>query len=69
MGTQLVDRSITYPKGIVEDVQVKVEKFIFHVEFMIMDMDVGKDVPLLLGRPFLVTLEAMIDVHEGELTL
>ncbi|XP_073120556.1 uncharacterized protein [Henckelia pumila] len=66
---QLADRSITYPRGIVEDVLVKVNKFIFPADFVILDMDKDEETPLIFGRPFLATARALIDVHKGELTL
>ncbi|XP_073307153.1 uncharacterized protein [Primulina huaijiensis] len=66
---QLADRSLTYPRGIVEDVLVKVEKFIFPIDFVILDMEEDRDTPLIFGRPFLATGRALIDVHKGELTL
>ncbi|XP_073129389.1 uncharacterized protein [Henckelia pumila] len=66
---QLADRSITYPRGIVEDVLVKVDKFIFPADFVILDMDEDEETPLIFGRPFLATARALIDVHKGELTL
>ncbi|XP_073121896.1 uncharacterized protein [Henckelia pumila] len=62
---QLEDRSITYPRGIVEDILVKVDKFIFPAEFVILDMDEDKETPLIFGRPFLATARALIDVHKG----
>ena len=52
---QLADRSITYPKGILEDVLVNVDKFIFPVDFIVLDMEKDPEVPLILGRPFLAT--------------
>ncbi|XP_075481126.1 uncharacterized protein LOC142521835 [Primulina tabacum] len=66
---QLADRSLTYPRGIVEDVLVKVDKFIFPADFVILDMEEDHDAPLIFGRPFLATGRALIDVHKGELTL
>ncbi|XP_057793100.1 uncharacterized protein LOC131009706 [Salvia miltiorrhiza] len=66
---QMADRSISYPKGIVEDVLVRVEKFIFPVDFVVLDMVEDKDVPLILRRPFLATGRSLIDVAKGELTL
>ena len=59
---QLVDRSITYPRGIVEDVLVKVDKFIFPIDFIVLDMEEDHEVSFILGRPFLATGKAMIDV-------
>ncbi|XP_022869436.1 uncharacterized protein LOC111388857 [Olea europaea var. sylvestris] len=54
---QLVDRSITYPKGIIEDVLVKIDKFIFPVDFVVLDMEEDEKVPLILSQPFLVLEE------------
>ncbi|XP_073153645.1 uncharacterized protein [Henckelia pumila] len=64
--SQLVDRYLTYPSGIVEDVLVKVDKFIFPADFVVLDMEEDQNVPLILGRPFLETGRALIDVQEGE---
>ncbi|XP_022847521.1 uncharacterized protein LOC111370040 [Olea europaea var. sylvestris] len=66
---QLVDRSLTHPRGIIEDVLVKVDKLIFPADFLILDMEEDKDVPIILGRPFLATTRALIDVQQGQLTL
>jgi hypothetical protein len=66
---QLADRSIAYPYGVVEDVLIKVDKFYFPVDFVVLDMDEDEKVPLILGRPFLATGGALIDVRGGKLTL
>ena len=66
---QMADRSFTYPRGIIEDVLVKVDKFIFPVDFVDLDMEEDREVPLILGRPFLATGQALIDVNNGSLTL
>ena len=66
---QMADRSMAQPEGVLEDVLVKVGKFIFPVDFVIMKMKEDTQVPLLLGRPFLATGAALIDVQKGELTL
>ena len=66
---QMADRSMAQPEGVLEDVLVKVGKFIFSVDFVIMKMEEDTQVPLLLGRPFLATEAALIDVQKGELTL
>ena len=66
---QMADRSMAQPEGILEDVLVKVGKFIFPVDFVVMQMEEDTQVPLLLGRPFLATEAALIDVQKGELTL
>ena len=66
---QLADRSIAYPRRVLEDVLVKVDKFIFPVDFVILDMEEDQQVPLILGRPFLAMARALIDVHKGNLIL
>ena len=66
---QMADKSMAQPKGVLEDVLVKVGKFIFLMDFVIMKMEEDTQVPLLLGRPFLAIGVALIDVQKGELTL
>ena len=66
---QMDGRSMAQPEGVLEDVLVKVGKFIFPVDFVIMKMEEDTQVPLLLGRPFLTTGAALIVVQKGELTL
>ena len=66
---QLADRSLKHPRGIIEDVLVKVDKFIFPADFIVLDMEEDKEIPIILGRPFLATGRAMIDVQRGELKL
>ncbi|XP_024979044.1 uncharacterized protein LOC112516258 [Cynara cardunculus var. scolymus] len=66
---QLANRSIAYPKGKIEDVLVQVDKFIFPVDFIILDFEADKDIPIILGRPFLATSGTLIDVQKGELTM
>ncbi|XP_062089761.1 uncharacterized protein LOC133796307 [Humulus lupulus] len=66
---QLVDRSLTHPKGIIEDILVKVDKFNFLADFIVLDMEEDEDVPIILGRPFLATGQALIDVQKGDLRL
>ena len=56
-------------EGILKDVLIKVGKFSFLVDFIVIDIEEDKQVPLLLGRPFLATGVALIDVKKGELTL
>ncbi|GJS51118.1 reverse transcriptase domain-containing protein [Tanacetum coccineum] len=69
MTLKLADRSITKPIGITEDVYLKVGKFKFPTDFVVVDFDADPRVPLLLGRSFLKIRRALIDVYEGELTL
>nr|GEY47727.1 hypothetical protein [Tanacetum cinerariifolium] len=63
------DRSITHPKGVAEDVFVKVGKFHFPTSFVVVDFEVNPRVPLILGRSFLRTGCALIDVYGEEITL
>ena len=63
------DINVAQLEGILEDVLIKVGKFIFHVDFVVIDMEEDKQVPLLLARPFLATGVALIDFKKGELTL
>ncbi|XP_050222514.1 uncharacterized protein LOC126672604 [Mercurialis annua] len=69
MVLQLADHSLKRPYGIVEDVLVKVDKFIFPVDFVILDYAVDKECPIILGRTFMNTGRALIDVHGGKLSL
>ncbi|GJU09129.1 reverse transcriptase domain-containing protein [Tanacetum coccineum] len=69
MSLELADRSITYPKGLAEDVYVKVGKFHFLADFIVVDFEADPRVPLILGRSFLKTGRTLIDVYEGEITL
>ncbi|GJS18079.1 reverse transcriptase domain-containing protein [Tanacetum coccineum] len=69
MTLELADRSITQPIGIAEDVYVKVGKFYFPADFVVFDFDADPRVPLILGRSFLKTGCALIDVYKRELTL
>jgi hypothetical protein len=69
MTLTLADRSVTYPYGVLEDVPVKVNDLLFPVDFVIMDIKEDSEVPLLLGRPFLATGRALIDLELGEIKL
>ncbi|GKF23021.1 reverse transcriptase domain-containing protein, partial [Tanacetum coccineum] len=69
MTLELADRSITYPKGLAEEVYVKVGKFHFPANFVVVDFEADPRVPLILGRSFLKTGRTLIDVYEGEITL
>nr|GEV37072.1 DNA-directed DNA polymerase [Tanacetum cinerariifolium] len=65
----LADRSITRPKGVADDVFVKVGKFYFPTDFIVVDFEADPRVPLILGRSFLRTGRALIDVYGEETTL
>ncbi|XP_070023436.1 uncharacterized protein LOC142174672 [Nicotiana tabacum] len=64
---QFADQSTKKPKGIIENVLVRVDKFVFPVDFIVLEMKECPDEPIILGRPFLVTGRAIIDVHQGQL--
>ena len=66
---QMADRTMAKPEGVIEDVLVKVRKFVFPIDFIILDIEEDSQVPLLLGRPFLATGAALIDMQKGVLTL
>ncbi|XP_019450650.1 PREDICTED: uncharacterized protein LOC109352921 [Lupinus angustifolius] len=67
MSLQLADRSIKYPEGVVEDVLVKVEKFLIPVDFVVIDITEDTEIPLILGRPFMRTSKKGIDMENGKL--
>ncbi|GKE23095.1 zf-CCHC domain-containing protein, partial [Tanacetum coccineum] len=69
MSIQLADRSIKYPIGVCENLLLKVNKFIFPVDFLVLEMDKDELVLIILGRPFLAIARAVIDVREGNLSL
>ena len=69
MPLQMEDRSMAQPEGILQNVLVKVGKFIFSIDFVLIYIEKDKQIPLLLGRPFLATGAALIDVKKGEFTL
>ncbi|XP_050207849.1 uncharacterized protein LOC126657231 [Mercurialis annua] len=69
MMLQLADHSIKKPYGIIEDVLVKANKFIFPVYFVVLDYEIDRECPVILGRPFMNAWRALIDVHEGKLSL
>nr|GEY69591.1 reverse transcriptase domain-containing protein [Tanacetum cinerariifolium] len=69
MVLELADRTISKPTGVAENVFVKVGKFYFPADFIILDFVADPRVPLIVGRPFLSTAHALIDVYEGKITL
>ncbi|XP_024023163.1 uncharacterized protein LOC112092116 [Morus notabilis] len=66
---QLADRSLAHPEGKIENFLVKVDKFIFPIDFIILDYEADMEVPIILGRPFLAIGRTLIDVQKGELTM
>nr|GEZ46012.1 reverse transcriptase domain-containing protein [Tanacetum cinerariifolium] len=69
MTLELADRSITRPKGVAEDVFIKARKFHFLTDFVVVDFEADPRVPLILGRSFLRTGRALLDVYGEEITL
>ncbi|GKD50905.1 DNA-directed DNA polymerase [Tanacetum coccineum] len=69
MSLELADRSIQYPQGIAEDVLIKIDKFFLLIDFVILDMREDSRIPIILGRPFIATARAMIDVFNKKITL
>ncbi|XP_066166973.1 uncharacterized protein [Oryza sativa Japonica Group] len=67
MRLQLADSSVRYPAGIAEDMPAKIRDFFIPVDFVVLDMDTGKETPLILGCPFLSTIGTNIDVGTGSI--
>ena len=65
----MADRSVSRPLGILEDVPVRVGKFFIPVDFVVLDIPEDTHIPILLGRPFLHTAGALIDVGKKTLTI
>ncbi|MCI22137.1 hypothetical protein A2U01_0043313, partial [Trifolium medium] len=63
----LADQSILRPSAIIKDVLVKIKDMIFPVDFVIIDIEEDADIPIILGRPFLATSRAVIDMDKEEL--
>ncbi|XP_057985287.1 uncharacterized protein LOC131170238 [Hevea brasiliensis] len=66
---QLADRSIKYPIGILENIPIKVGKFFIPIDFVVLKMEEDVQIPIILGKPFLATAGAIIDVKNGRLSL
>ncbi|KAJ0985421.1 hypothetical protein J5N97_003777 [Dioscorea zingiberensis] len=69
MTIQLADRSVKRPKGLAEDVLIKINEFVFPADFVLFDVNDNVDVPIILGRPFLATAQALEDHAQGKLAL
>ena len=61
---QLADRSLKHPRGVIEDVLVKVNEFIFPADFIVLDMEEDGEIPIILGRLFLAIGRSMIEVQQ-----
>ncbi|XP_076929369.1 uncharacterized protein LOC143593701 [Bidens hawaiensis] len=68
MSLSLDDRSVKYPRGIIENLLVKVDNLVFPVDFVVLDMEANERVPIILGRPFLRNARALVDVFDGKIT-
>ncbi|KAL4323802.1 hypothetical protein GQ457_11G023210 [Hibiscus cannabinus] len=66
---QLADQSYVHPEGKIEDILVRVDKFIFPADFIVLDCEADEHAPIILGRPFLATGRMLIDYEKGELTI
>ncbi|XP_058784157.1 uncharacterized protein LOC131658924 [Vicia villosa] len=69
MTHQFADQSVKRPYGVVEDMLVKIDKFVFPVDFVILEMPEDEEIPIILGRPFLEIERCLIDIEEGTMTL
>ncbi|GKA52378.1 putative ribonuclease H-like domain-containing protein [Tanacetum coccineum] len=69
LNVELVDETVRHPKGIAKNVLLGIGKFVFPVEFIILDMPEDVNVSLILGRPFLSTAHAKVDVFKRNITL
>ncbi|XP_050893878.1 uncharacterized protein LOC127100667 [Lathyrus oleraceus] len=68
MSLQLADRCVKYPVRILEDIPVRIRQLYIPTDFVVMDIKKDDEIPILLGRPFLSTAGAIIDVKRGKLT-
>nr|KAJ0197883.1 hypothetical protein LSAT_V11C700377510 [Lactuca sativa] len=66
---QLADRSVVYPEGKIEHIVIKIDNLFVPADFTILDYEADDDCGIILGRPFLATAGALIDVKKGEITL
>lgn len=69
MVIHFANKTMTFPIGICEDLLVKVDQFVFPANFIVLDMEEDEQVPIILGRPFLSTARALVDIKESNLTL
>jgi hypothetical protein len=69
MTLQFADHFVKRPYGVVEDVLVKIDKFVFPVDFVILELPEDEEIPLILRRPLLETERCLIDIEEGTMTL
>ncbi|XP_021749509.1 uncharacterized protein LOC110715249 [Chenopodium quinoa] len=65
----MANRTVRLPKGVVEDVLVGIGELVFPVDFVVVDIKEDHKIPLIFGRPFLATSQALIDVPKGQVTI
>ncbi|XP_050895965.1 uncharacterized protein LOC127102660 [Lathyrus oleraceus] len=65
---QLANRSVKFPIGMLENILVRIGQFYIPTDFVIMDIKEDSHIPIILGRPFLVTVGAIIDIKKGKIT-
>ena len=68
MAIHLANKMVTFPGGICEELLVKVDKFVFFADFIVLDMEEDHQVPIILGRLFLNTASVIVDIRESKLT-
>ena len=64
---QLANQLVRYPAGIAENIPIRIRNFFILIDFVVLDMEVNTKMPLILGRPFLSTANARIDVGAREI--
>ncbi|XP_006593075.1 uncharacterized protein [Glycine max] len=69
MTLQLANHSITRPYGVIEDVLVRVKHFTFPADFVVMDIEEDAEIPLILGRPFMLTTSCLVDMGKWKLEM
>ena len=69
MCLSMANKSITYPLGILKNVPTKVGKFVIPADFVVLEMEEDLEIPILFGRPFFMTVGAIIDMRKGKITL
>eukprot|EP00256_Glycine_max_P060725 XP_014629696.1 uncharacterized protein LOC106798229 [Glycine max] len=69
MTVQLVDHSVTKPYGIIEDVLVRVKHFTFPADLVVMDIEEDIEIPLILGRTFMLTASCVVDMGKKKLEM
>ena len=69
MTLQLVDRSITRPNGVIEDVLIQIKQLVFPADFVVMDVEEDPEIPIILGHLFMSTTSCIVDIGKGKLEL